>query len=596
MAFSIRHLKIRNQFFLVSLPPLFVLLCAMALFFYAYSVAVHTNRSTQRIEESIARGESLLRRLTEMHMGVNGYLFTRQPPFLIPYDAAETELEADLDAWRDLESDDPAHAAAVDATRTAINRWQSEWATPTISKVRRGEPVDIQSAVAEGQLRLDSLRAAVLKLLQEDREQDSAKRGQAEQIIRRMLFLELGFTVLLGGTLLFLTWTITRIIAEPLRQLIEASDQVSRGNFQFSLPPPADNEFGVLSQSFARMTNALRREREEMEALNRFSEAVTQCTSEREVYEHLLHSLRERFVPRQVIIFSLNPVENSLEAVATLEPLPEKLRANPVIEERHDCKAVRMGRPFNVSDVTRDPLCPAKFAPPTEGSYYCGPLIAGGIIIGAVRLEGPKDFWTQGRETVVESYLSSTGSALSNLRNLETMKQQANLDPLTTLYNRRFLDDYARKLIAVARRKEQPLGFIMLDLDQFKAVNDIFGHEIGDRILRHFAHTVTGAMRETNLAARTGGDEFLVLLPDTDAKACLLVAERVRKAVARMVVPSGSDKPLPQTTVSLGIAVYPDHGRTLEEILQAVDKALYESKHAGRNCSTLYIEQVEPAT
>jgi len=212
-----------------------------------------------------------------------------------------------------------------------------------------------------------------------------------------------------------------------------------------------------------------------------------------------------------------------------------------------------------------------------------------------VRLEGLKGSWTSERDKVVESYLSGAASALSNLRLLDTMKQQANIDSLTALYNRRFLEDYAKRQIAVARRKDEPLGFIMLDLDHFKAANDLFGHEVGDRILRHFAQTITGAMRETNLAARFGGEEFLVLLPDTNAKSCLLVAERIRKAVARMIVPSGTDKPLPQTTVSLGIAVYPDHGRTLEEVLQAADKALYESKRGGRNRSTLYIEQVEPA-
>ncbi len=103
-------------------------------------------------------------------------------------------------------------------------------------------------------------------------------------------------------------------------------------------------------------------------------------------------------------------------------------------------------------------------------------------------------------------------------------------------------------------------------------------------------------MRETNLAARFGGEEFLVLLPETDARACMLVAERIRRAVTRMIVPSGTEKPLPQVTVSLGIAVYPDHGRTLEEILQAADKALYESKRSGRNRTTLYAEQVEPAS
>ena len=255
-----------------------------------------------------------------------------------------------------------------------------------------------------------------------------------------------------------------------------------------------------------------------------------------------------------------------------------------------------MGRSFRANDVTIEPLCPAKFAPPSEGSYYCGSLIAGGIIIGAVRLEGAKNFWTRERESLLESYLSVASTALSNLRLLETMKEQANIDALTGLYNRRFFEEYARKLIAMARRKEQPLGLLMMDLDHFKTFNDVYGHEAGDRILRQLAKTLTSAMREANLAARFGGEEFVVLLPDTDAKACLIVAERIRQAVTRMVVGSGTDKPIRQVTLSVGIAIYPDHGRTLEEVLLASDKALYESKRAGRNRVTLYVEQEESAT
>jgi diguanylate cyclase (GGDEF)-like protein len=369
----------------------------------------------------------------------------------------------------------------------------------------------------------------------------------------------------------------------PVRQLIRASEQVAQGDFAPILPPMAENEFGVLSRSFSQMTTALRREREEIASLNRFSEAVTQSTSEIEVYDLLLHSLKERFQPRQVIIFQLKHAESYLEVVASLVPLPAEVAAWPVIEERHNCKAVRAGRPLVANDVRVEPLCPSKFILPSEGSYYCGPLIASGIIIGAVRIEASKGLWTPERQRLLESYLNGAASALSNLRLLDRMKQQANIDVLTGLYNRRFLEDYARKIFAIAERREQPAGVIMLDLDNFKSFNDLYGHEVGDRILRQFAKTVTSAMRETNLAARYGGEEFVIVLPDTSTKSCALVAERIRQAVSSMVVPSNTDKPLPQLTVSVGVASFPTNGQTLDEVIQASDKALYESKRLGRN-------------
>ena len=290
----------------------------------------------------------------------------------------------------------------------------------------------------------------------------------AEKVMWQMLVVGVSLAVLLAGILVFLRGWWTRLIVAPVLQLIRASEQVGRGDFAPALPPMVDNEFGVLSRSFSQMTTALRREREEIASLNRFSEAVTQCTSEIEVYDLLLHSLKERFQPRQVIIFKLNSPENFLEAAATLVPLPKEVGAWPVIEEPHNCKAVRTGRSFVVNDVRVQPLCPSKFALPSEGSYYCGPLIAGGIIIGSVRMEAATDLWTPDRQRLLESYLSGAASALSNLRLLDRMKQQANIDMLTGLYNRRFLEDYARKLFAIARRREQPVGVIMLDLDHFK--------------------------------------------------------------------------------------------------------------------------------
>ncbi len=594
MAFSLRQLKIRQQILLVTLPPLFVLVCAIGVLFYAYWMARLSDRTIRKSEESVALAQGVARQLAEMHMAVRGYLYSHNPTVLKPYEKWAPQLPSELASLRELEADSPAQVEAVDRLAAGVARWENEWANPLIMHIQQGQSPERGALVEEGEQRMSALRDQIEKLLAEDRAQNAATTVHTEQSMRHMLELGVGLGVLLAALLLVLTRVVTRLITGPVEQLIDASERVSRGDFHPALPPASANEFGQLSQSFLHMTKALRQEREELAALNKFSEAVTQCTSDLEVYDHILHSLRERFQPRQVIIFILKSPENYLEAAASLQALPEQLRAWPVIEEPRSCKAVRMGRPFMVNDVTQEPLCPADFLPPSEGSYYCGPLIAGGIIIGAVRLEGAPA-WTPDRSSLLEGYLSGAATALSNLRLLQTMKTQANVDELTGLYNRRFLEDYAHKLLAMASRKATSVSVIMMDLDHFKTFNDRYGHEVGDRILRAFAKTVSQAMRETNLAARHGGEEFVVLLPDTGARECQMVAERIRKAVERMVVPSGSEKPLPKITVSAGIAVYPEHGRNVEELLIASDKALYESKRAGRNRTTLYVEQGEPA-
>jgi diguanylate cyclase (GGDEF)-like protein len=587
MAFSIRNLKIRNQILLMTLPPLVVLFCAVGLVFFAYRSVVNTNREAQQSKERVARLQSFYGHVVHAFNSVQQYVVAHQGNALVPYENAVTDGLADLNALDELESPDPGKLQEVARMRMDFEAFRISWAQPTIATARAGGNYNATLAMADGQQRRNAIGSEMSKLRREEEAGNTSQMLGAETMMWQMLVVGASLFVLLGGALVFLNGAWTRLIVAPVQQLIRAAEQVGRGDFAPTLPPTADNEFGTLSRSFSRMTNALRREREEMAALNRFSEAVTQCTAEPEVYDLLLHALKERFQPGQIIIFKMQTPENFLEAVATLAPLPKEAGAQPVVEDPHNCKAVRSGRSFVVNDVRVQALCTSKFALPSEGSYFCGPLIAGGIIIGSARMEAAPDIWTSDRQRLVESYLSGAATALSNLRMRDTMKAQANFDMLTGLYNRRFAEEYARKQFAIAKRSGKPLGVAMLDLDHFKELNDAHGHEIGDSVLRCFAKTVTESIRETNLVARYGGEEFLVVLPETSPKSCVLVAERIREAVMTMRVPSNTERPIAGVTVSIGVAAFPEHGGTLEEVMQASDKALYESKRRGRNRVTV---------
>jgi len=593
MKFSLSHLKIRDQVLFRTLPLLCVLLGVIGLFSYNYWLFTRINLSIERSELEGARVESLLQNINEISSSIQGYVFTRRPAFLNSYQTASDSVHRSFDVLRGIESGDPSMTARLEAIQNDVEDWHSQWADPLIEQAGGGRTAQATATLLKGSKQLSEIQNEIAQFLQVNRTAAAAERGQSQRAIHQAVVTGIVLALLFAVLLLVMVHVISRRFAEPIHQLILASDRLRQGDFDPVLPPETPNEFGVLSRSFLHMAQALRQDREELGAIKRFSEAVTECTYESEVYDQILYSLRDRFHPNQVIIFKLRPEEDFLEVVTSLNPLPETVQDWPVMEGKHSCKAVRMGRSFRVNDVQTEPLCPGKFVLPTEGSYFCGPLIAGGIIIGAVRLEGVTEFWTPERESLLESYLSTAASVLSNLQLLQTMREQANIDPLTGLYNRRFCKDYANKLMAMARRKNTPLGFIMLDLDHFKNINDIYGHEVGDRILNQFAKTVTQSMRETNLTARLGGEEFVVLLPDTGAEACQVVAERIRTAVSKMSMPQVKEKPLPQITVSLGIAVYPEHGGSLEELLQAADRALYESKRAGRNRTTLFVEQKE---
>jgi diguanylate cyclase (GGDEF)-like protein len=593
MPFSLRNLKIRNQVLFLTLPLLLVLLGVVGLLFYNYWQINQINLSTEENEMAALRARSLLEGLREMDISVRGYASTGREVFLRGYGSAAQSVSQDLDGLRNLNTHASSTGSSLGTIRKDIEAWKSQCASPAIEGVKAGHSAKDVTAMLNGCGVFATVEKGIARFHEASRNAAAASRNNRQRAIHRALVSGVVLAVLFGVLLLLLVHFVSHSISDSVHQLIRASERLREGDFEPTLPPETQNEFGVLSRSFLHMAHALRQDREELGAIKRFSEAVTECTSESEVYDHILHALRDRFHPNQVIIFKLRPEEDFLEAVSSLNPLPEKVQEWPVIEGKHSCKAVRMGRSFRVNDVSVEPPCPSKFALPTEGSYYCAPLIAGGIIIGAVRLEGESGSWTPERESLLESYLSTSASVLSTLQLLQTMREQANIDPLTGLYNRRFCKDYARKLMAMARRKDTPLGFIMLDLDHFKEINDMYGHEVGDRILKQFARTVTQSMRETNLTARLGGEEFVVLLPDTGPSACQVVAERIRRAVAHMNMPQIKGKNLPQITVSLGIAVYPEHGGTLEEMLQSSDRALYESKRAGRNRATLYVEEAE---
>jgi diguanylate cyclase (GGDEF)-like protein len=585
MAFTIRNLKIRQQILLFILPPLFVLLCAVGLAFFAYWSVANSNRESSLSRERVARNQSFWGHVSQIYFAVQKFTSSRQPGVMVSYDQWVNDALTDLTRLSDLEASDPDHLREVAGLRTQFEEFRSLWAQPAIALA--GAPADSTAVMAEGQQRFTAMAMATSKLRRKDEEQKVNEMQTAERLMWEVLVAGVSLAVLMGVMLIVLKEVWTRQIEAPVLALIRASEQVGRGDLTPAPLWQADNEFGALSRSFFRMTAALRREREEVASLTRFSEAAAQCTTEVEVYDLLLHSLKERFLPTQIIIFKLQSRGSFLEAVATLVPLPGDVRARPVIEEPHDCKAVRAGRSFMANDVRVQALCPSKFALPSEGGYFCGPLIAGGINIGSVRMHTAADVCTADRQRVLESYLSGAASALANLRHLGSMEEQANFDALTGLYNRRFMQDYAQKQFAIARRDKRPVGLLLLDLDHFKHLNDTYGHAIGDCVLRHFAKTVSESIRESNLFARYGGEEFVFVLSGASAESCALVAERIRTAVTAMVVPSDTETPLPQVTVSIGVAAFPEHGEALEDVIQAADKALYESKRGGRNRVTV---------
>jgi diguanylate cyclase len=181
--------------------------------------------------------------------------------------------------------------------------------------------------------------------------------------------------------------------------------------------------------------------------------------------------------------------------------------------------------------------------------------------------------------------LAANAALLNNLREIDGLQAQlrehAHRDPLTGLYNRRYLDATLEREMARCKREGQALSVILVDIDHFKQVNDTYGHQAGDAVLLHLSGMLAGMARAGDVACRYGGEEFLLLMPTMPLEIALERAEALRHGFGTLDVHFGDFRL--QATVSIGIAVYPGHGTTADELIRAADRALYRAKHGGRN-------------
>jgi diguanylate cyclase (GGDEF)-like protein len=165
----------------------------------------------------------------------------------------------------------------------------------------------------------------------------------------------------------------------------------------------------------------------------------------------------------------------------------------------------------------------------------------------------------------------------------EVLEQLSATDGLTQLYNHRHFQAQFLREAKRAERSGTPLCLVLVDVDDFKLLNDRLGHSAGDRVLQEIAKAMRGQIRETDYLARYGGEEFVLLLPETGPDGVLSQAERLRRAVEELPLPGAETQPLGRLTISLGVACYPDNGRDAESLVRAADEALYRAKGAGRN-------------
>ena len=259
------------------------------------------------------------------------------------------------------------------------------------------------------------------------------------------------------------------------------------------------------------------------------------------------------------------------------------------------CWSLRRGQPHWTGHPGSGIAC-QHLTQSSTSECLCVPMVAQGNTVGVLHLEfesaaerqrdSGRESFRESRQQLSVSAASQIALSLASLQLRETLREQAVRDPLTLLFNRRFLEESLEREIQLAARKKQSIAVLFLDLDHFKRFNDTFGHDAGDMVLQSLADLFRNFFRATDICCRYGGEEFAIILPESSSHNAAIRADALRSEVKRLQL-QYKKQTIGQLTVSVGVAAYPEHGSTSVELLKIADQCLYESKSRGRDVVTV---------
>ena len=507
--------------------------------------------------------------IAEAESSQRGYVITGRADYLGQYHAARPLLEAELRRLDALVADNPE-----------------------------------QNARAQRLARLVATRLEVMQRVVEDREQDfaTAQRRiltnegrqvmvQVRQLVDEMLAAERGLlerrselaaqaaqrTLLAGGGGLALALAIMFVLLQAIRR-----ENLRRAAVEARLQ---DN-----NQDLALTLEHVRKLGSELSTLSTMGELLHSCRSVEEARPVITRSLQQLLPGSAGAISLLNASQNLMETAIEWSAADGRAAATEPTFAPDQCWALRRGRPHAVTGAQGGQLCGhLQGAPPP--AYACLPMMAQGEAIGAMYVQCAAD---EERLRLLRTVSEQLALALANLKLQESLRIQSIRDPLTGLFNRRYLEASLERELSRARRGKHPVCVLMLDVDHFKRFNDTFGHEAGDTVLVQFAGVLKAATREDDIASRYGGEEFTLVLPDSPVEVARERAETIRAEVKKLRL-EHHRRPLGTITVSLGLAVFPQDGATPSALIQAADAALYQAKQAGRDRVVLAAEVPRPA-
>ncbi len=393
---------------------------------------------------------------------------------------------------------------------------------------------------------------------------------------------------MLMGTLIFTVLTISFAVAigtgitTPLKKVIEGLQDIAGGKGRAGLTKriaiTSIDEIGMLSTEF----NSL------MESINKlaiFKQVIEEDDNLDDVYQRLGEVFTRQIGITRCFIYEVVSTKSRMHRIYPGNfDVSEMLCSPDILDDSDLCKAKRTG---HLITSTIFPAICKRFSVQKGLIHYCLPIVVSGAAVAVIQFifdEPDTPSALKEMEDKIfkaEQYIDESLAVIETKRLMDSLQESALVDPLTGLYNRRYLHDYTERIVAGVLRRDKSIGLIMCDLDYFKQVNDTYGHATGDLVLKETSKIIRKTVRESDIAIRFGGEEFLVVLLDIENEASMAVAEKIRLNIEslKIKVPDG----VIQKTISLGVSEFPTDTETLWSCIKFADVALYRAKEEGRN-------------
>lgn len=547
---------------LVSFALTTALLIAIALSVFMSFRQVQTQRAwVDHTYEVIGLIQGVLSNLKDIQSSQRGFVITGSEDYLGPYHVAGPAIQEQLRRLPSMLADNPEQSEKFIALNTHVQE-RIHIADMVIDTYRKQGQAAAMAGVKKGSGKheMDQIREIVKDMTAHEYELLEKRRAAMDRSLKTSRIIGIAGLALCFNILGF----VFRAIDRESRQRAKTEEDLNR--------------------TLADMELITR----ETKLIGRVGDYLRGCRTEDEAYEIIRKNMPELFPHTFGSIAIFNNSRNALQTVLSWGDAAFKQEDF----DPEDCWALRQGRIHQARNDGTVPMCNHLHGLKDDAVCVCLPMQAQGQTIGQIFLGSTQSNTLMDHQiATLRNAGEQISLALANLNLQRILREQSIKDPLTKLFNRRYLEETLLRECIRAQRNDKPLCALIMDIDHFKKVNDTYGHDAGDAVLVAFAGMLAQKVRKDDIVCRMGGEEFVAVMPSAPLDHAIARAEAICDATRHMKI-NFQGQAIP-VAVSVGVSLFPEHGQGAEELLRRADAALYQAKKNGRDRVVVYEETRE---